>query len=260
MGNIFADDGKSIILALDGYYFSTNTTGIDKAIGQLPEMVENGLDAVIVTYGMAKDYAASFTNAGMLVRADVSTDVFNPSVPDTAGLIKVEDALKLGADGIISMTFPGAANEASSHKMAWELAHDADKWNMPYICESLPFGYAVTNEESNKPAVIAAGARLAAELGADLIKTRFTGEADDADIVKMAKKPVLALGGPKTDYILEYFSFVKHCMDAGAKGVAVGRNITQDPYPAGVVAALNVIVHGNGTPEEAHEKYRAYNR
>lgn len=258
MGNIFARDGKSITLALDGHYFSTNTTGIDNTIGELPKMIESGLDAVLVTYGLAKTYADSFAGVGMLIRADLSAGVFDPSVPNTMGLITVEDALKMGADGIISMTFPGASNEATSHQIAWELAREADYWNLPFMCESLPFGYAVTNEESNNPKVIAAGARLGTELGADIIKTRFTGDAGDAEIVKRAQRPVLALGGPKTDHILDYFMFVKHCMDVGAKGVAVGRNITQDRHPAGVVAALNVIVHRNGTAEEAYKMYQAY--
>ncbi|MGE7765872.1 hypothetical protein [Peribacillus sp. NPDC096540] len=62
MANIFAEDGKSITLALDGFYFSTNTRGIDGTIAELPKMIENGLDAVLVTYGMAKTYTNSFTN------------------------------------------------------------------------------------------------------------------------------------------------------------------------------------------------------
>ncbi|GAA0437485.1 MAG: class I fructose-bisphosphate aldolase [Bacillota bacterium] len=256
MANLFAKDGKSITLALDGYYFSTKTTGIDKAIAQLPSMIENGLDAVLVTYGMAKTYADTFTNVGMVVRADISTELFDASVPNTTGLITVEDALKLGADGVISMTFPGTTNEASSHQIAANLAREADKWNMPFMCETLPFGYAISSEASNQPEVIASAGRMGTELGADIIKTRFSGEASDVEIVKAAQRPVLALGGPKTNDMLAYFKFVKHCMDAGAKGVAVGRNITQNEHPSKVVAGLNTIIHKNGTAEEAYEVYQ----
>ncbi|MBM7645940.1 DhnA family fructose-bisphosphate aldolase class Ia [Scopulibacillus daqui] len=257
MSKIFAEDGKSITLALDGCYFSTKTAGIDDAIAQLPKMIENGLDAVIVTYGMAKTYESSLTQVGMLVRADISTRVFDPNVPGTTRLISIEDALKLGADGVIAMTFPGASSEASSHEAAWELAREADKWQMPFMCETLPYGYAITNEASGHPDVIAAGARIGTELGADIIKTRFSGESGDAKIISSAQRPVLALGGPKADHILDYFKFVKHCMDVGAKGVAVGRNITQSDNPAGVVAGLNVMIHQNGTVEEAYEAYHA---
>ncbi len=43
LSRIFAKDGKSVTLALDGYYFSTKTNGIDNTINQLPALVEHGL-------------------------------------------------------------------------------------------------------------------------------------------------------------------------------------------------------------------------
>lgn len=70
--------------------------------------------------------------------------------------------------------------------------------------------------------------------------------------------PVLALGGPKTD-TLSYFKFVEHCMKMGAKGVAVGRNITQDPNPVAMVAGLNAIIHLGASPEEAFALYQNKN-
>jgi fructose-bisphosphate aldolase, class I len=257
MSQIFSNDGKSITLALDGYYFSTKTAGIDQTIAILPQLIENGLDAVIVTYGMAKMYASAFTNVGLVVRADLSTSVFDARIPQTTDLLTVKDALKLGADGVISMTFPGADDEVLSHKMAWDLAKGADHWNVPYMCETLPYSYHVTIPESNQIETIAAAARIGTELGADIIKTRLTGDQEDRRIIEAAKRPVMVLGGPKTDNIHDYFKYVKHCMDVGAKGVAVGRNITLDENPIGVVAGLNRIIHQNGTAEEAYQTYQS---
>jgi fructose-bisphosphate aldolase, class I len=256
MSQIFSNDGKSITLALDGYYFSTKTEGIDQTIALLPQLIENGLDAVIVTYGIAKLYAESFTDVGLVVRADLSTSVFDARIPQTTDLLSVEDALKLGADSVISLTFPGADNEVVSHKIAWNLAKEADYWNVPYMCETLPYSYHVTSPESNQIETIAAAARIGTELGADIIKTRLTGDQEDVRIIDAAKRPVLVLGGPKTENILDYFKYVKHCMDVGAKGVAVGRNITLDENPIGVVAGLNRIIHQNGTAEQAYQAYQ----
>ncbi|EPG7779856.1 class I fructose-bisphosphate aldolase, partial [Klebsiella pneumoniae] len=164
--------------------------------------------------------------------------------------------LKVAAEGVVCMTFPGAFNEEKTHIMAMQLAQAADRWNVPLIVESLPYGYPVTSDDSNNPAIIAASARAAVELGADVIKTRFTGSPEDRLIVEAAGVPVLALGGPKTG-IDGYFKFVQHCMQMGAKGVAVGRNITQDPQPAKVVAGLNAIIHENATAEDAYSLYMA---
>ena len=49
LSRIFAKDGKSVTLALDGYYFSSKTNGIDNTINQLPTLVESGLDCALVT-------------------------------------------------------------------------------------------------------------------------------------------------------------------------------------------------------------------
>ncbi len=120
----------------------------------------------------------------------------------------------------------------------------------------MPFGYAVTNEASNDARLIASAARIGTEFGADIIKTRFSGRAEDIEIVNAANCPVLALGGPKTERVEDYFLFVKHCIDMGAKGIAAGRNIIQSENPVGVVAALNVLIHQGGTVEEAYQAYR----
>ncbi|HCP26782.1 phospho-2-dehydro-3-deoxyheptonate aldolase [Pantoea ananatis] len=256
LSRIFAKDGKSVTLALDGYYFSTKTEGIDNTINQLPALVEQGLDCALVTYGMLKNYRKALDRVPVVLRVDSTVNIFNNTVPDTTPVFSIEDALKVAAEGVVCMTFPGAFNEEKTHVMAMKLAQASDRWNMPLIVESLPYGYPVTSDDSNNPAIIAASARAAVELGADIIKTRFTGTPDDRLIVEAAGVPVLALGGPKTG-IDGYFKFVQHCMQMGAKGVAVGRNITQDPQPAKVVAGLNAIIHENATSEDAYSLYMA---
>lgn len=254
LSKIFAADGKSITLALDGYYFSPKTDGVDRTINSLPKLVDNGLDCALASYGMIQNYQTLFNNTNYVLRVDSTVNVYDSTVPDTTFLYGINDALKLGADGVVCMTFPGAFNEEKSHLMAVELTKQCAEWNMPLIIEALPFGYPVTTPESNQPKFIATAARVAEELGADVVKTRFTGTDDDKLIIEATNVPVLALGGPKTD-IHGYFKFVKHCMDIGAKGVAVGRNITQDPNPVGVVAGLNKIIHQQGSPEEALDVY-----
>lgn len=192
LSRIFAKDGKSVTLALDGYYFSTKTNGIDNTINQLPALVEHGLDCALVTYGMLKNYREALNSVPVVLRVDSTVSIFDNTVPDTTPVFSVEDALKVAAEGVVCMTFPGAFNEEKTHIMAMQLAQAADRWNVPLIVESLPYGYPVTSDDSNNPAIIAASARAAVELGADVIKTRFTGSPEDRLIVEAAGVPVLA--------------------------------------------------------------------
>ncbi len=256
MSNIFSGDGKSVTLALDGFGFSPKTAGVDHAARTVPAMAEYGLDNVLVTYGQAKNFAQYFTEVGMCLRVDVTTGVFDPSVPDNMPVFDVTDALKVGADGVVIMNFPGAHNERSTNEFAARLVQQCDAWNVPFMCEALPYGYSVTTPESGDPEVVAVASRFSEELGADIIKTRFSGTEKDRLIVENCTVPVLALGGPKSDHET-YFAFVQHVIACGAKGVAVGRNITQDPKPLAVVSALNALVHEESDAAEAMKIYNS---
>jgi len=66
-------------------------------------MAEHGLDNVLVTYGQAKNFAECFSDVGMCLRVDASTAVFDPSVPDNMPVFGIEDALRVGADGVVSL-------------------------------------------------------------------------------------------------------------------------------------------------------------
>ncbi|STU71666.1 putative phospho-2-dehydro-3-deoxyheptonate aldolase [Klebsiella pneumoniae] len=111
LSRIFAKDGKSVTLALDGYYFSTKTNGIDNTINQLPALVEHGLDCALVTYGMLKNYREALNSVPVVLRVDSTVSIFDNTVPDTTPVFSVEDALKVAAEGVVCMTFPGAFNE-----------------------------------------------------------------------------------------------------------------------------------------------------
>lgn len=255
MQKIFGEDGKAIVAAMDAFGFSMHTDGVDHAMSNIEKMAEHGLDCALVTYGQAQTYAKELRSVTTVLRVDGGTNNFDTTIPGTSLYFDIEDAVKLGTDGVVLMTFPGAGErEELTHQMLAQLAKQGNQWNVPIIAETLPFGYAVTSEDSNDPKYIAAAARMGTEFGADIIKTRFSGTEADKEIVERADRPILVLGGPKTD-TLSYFKFVKHCMDCGAKGVAVGRNVTQDKNPIGMVAGLNKIIHEDGTPEEALEVY-----
>jgi len=249
-------NGRSLNLALDHHFFTDQTIGIDQAASMIPALHEAGLDAVLVTKGIAKMYAAELKDVGVYLRVDISTSIFSSSVPKVSPIATIEDALALGAEGIVCMTFPGSEHEYEIHRYTSELAEQADRWNLVLLVESLPYTYAITTPASNSAQKIAAAARIGVELGADVIKTRLTGTEEDRLVIEQAKKPVLVLGGPKTDNKESFFSFIEHSMKVGAKGVAIGRNIWGDQHPLGMIKALNALVHENQSATKALEIYQ----
>ena len=172
----------------------------------------------------------------------------------------VESCLMLGADGIKVEVYPWCTKEDDYLKKytgnesivnAANLATECRKWNIPLMVESIPFGWP--KADNRNPEIIAAAARVASELGADYVKTFYTGDKDSfSKVVQNSLVPVLVLGGPKIDSDLEVLQMVRDAIDAGAVGITMGRNIWGHPNVVGMSAALTSIIHDDASAETAY--------
>lgn len=250
LDHLVADDGRTFMLALDAHNFSAKPDNVDRTVSAVPDMGSLGLDVVLVPFGIASHQAAKLRDVAVVLRCDASTDVFDPSVPGTQIVNSALDGVRVGADGIVVMTFTGADHAPQVQAATQALRKEATQYGLPLIVESLPYSYAGTDDQGSDPDKVAVAARFAEELGADIVKTRLTGTAADARILKAVTVPVVALGGPKTD-LTGYLEYVSRCLDAGASGIAVGRNIVDDPDPVAKVAALGAIIHDGATVDRA---------
>jgi len=96
--------------------------------------------------------------------------------------------------------------------------------------------------------------RAGEELGVNVIKTWYTGDPDTfAKVTEVAPGKVVAAGGPKTETDEQLFQMVKGVMDAGAIGVAFGRNVWGHKDPVAIIKAIKAIIHENKSVKEALE-------
>jgi fructose-bisphosphate aldolase / 2-amino-3,7-dideoxy-D-threo-hept-6-ulosonate synthase len=118
-----------------------------------------------------------------------------------------------------------------------------------------PRGKDIKN--SNEAELVAHVARVGAELGADIIKTNFTGDIDTfRAVVDGCPVPVVMAGGPRTNTDEEFLAMVRSAVDAGGRGVAIGRNVFQHDNPTAMTRALTLIVHKGASVEDAMEALR----
>jgi DhnA family fructose-bisphosphate aldolase class Ia len=100
--------------------------------------------------------------------------------------------------------------------------------------------------------MIAMAARIAAEHGADFVKTTYSGDVESfRRVVQAATVPLLVLGGERIDSDRATLELTYGAIAAGAAGVAIGRNIWQSPNPAGMARALAAIIHDGATADAA---------
>jgi 2-amino-4,5-dihydroxy-6-oxo-7-(phosphonooxy)heptanoate synthase len=136
----------------------------------------------------------------------------------------------------------GAADEMRQIADLAAVAEVCDRWNMPLLAMMYPRGPKIRNPAD--PTLIAHAATLAADLGADIVKTPYAGSvAEMADVTRDCPIPLVTAGGPRRASTAEVLSYVEDVLRGGAAGVAMGRNIFAAADPAAVVRELSRLIH-----------------
>ncbi len=244
LSRIFRNDGRTVIAAMDH----------GMGLGVLPELVHTGriisliaaggADAVLTTFGIAKRYQEELKPMGLILRMDGGSSMLG-SRSRSDLLYDLEDAVRMGADGVVCMGFLGTELEPVTLGNIAFLAGRCREWGMPLMAEMLPGGF--TQEPAKSAENVQLACRIGAELGADIIKTVYAGSTQEfSAAVSGCYVPVVVLGGSHTPDISSLFQDVEHSLHAGGAGVAIGRNIWRHESPDICTAALVDMVH-NGT-------------
>jgi DhnA family fructose-bisphosphate aldolase class Ia len=121
---------------------------------------------------------------------------------------------------------------------------------MPLLAMMYPRGPNVKNE--NEFDAVAHAARIGAELGADIVKTVYTGDPDSfRKVVHSCPVPLVVAGGPRMTTDMEVLELGENSMKAGAAGLSFGRNVFQHDKPQSMSRALAAIIHDHATAKDA---------
>jgi putative autoinducer-2 (AI-2) aldolase len=161
----------------------------------------------------------------------------------------MEEVIRLNAAAIGLSIFVGTDSERESLLNLAKLVDEGERYGIPVLAVT-----AVGKElEKREARFLALCCRIAAELGARIVKTYWCEDFDR--VVRGCPVPVVMAGGPRVDTELEVFQFVHDGMQKGAIGVNLGRNIWQNEFPVAMIRAIRAIIHEDVTPEQAQELY-----
>ncbi|MGC8782259.1 MAG: hypothetical protein ACP5UQ_15465, partial [Anaerolineae bacterium] len=166
-------------------------------------------------------------------------------------------AARTGADVVLaSLTLQteSEAHDAENVRVFAAIAEEAADLELPLIGEVFPAGDLRSRPDEFHDYVKKC-CRIVCELGADAIKTFYTGERF-AEVVEGVPIPVFALGAEKMPQPVDALNLAAAAVAAGARGVVFGRNVIQAGRPADFLAGLKAVVQGRATPEEAAAMYR----
>ena len=238
---------KTIIVPMDHGV----SVGPIEGLVNMPEIIDQvsrgGANAVILHKGIAK--ICFKADMGLILHLSGSTTL-GPDINNKVLLASVEEAISLGAEGVSVHVNVGAEREPEMLRDLGQIAEVCEKWGMFLLAMMYPRGKKIESEHNVKWVKMAA--RIGAELGADIIKTNYTGDVESfREVVQGCPVPVLVAGGPKMETDKEVLEMVAGAMKAGAKGISIGRNVFQHQNPEKIVRALAKIVHEGKSVEEA---------
>lgn len=220
-----------LLVAMDHAGFMGPVPGLD--LETMAAVVAAGVDAVMTTYGTARRASLQPELLGQAALV-VSLDIHAVEPEE-----QVLAALRLGADSVKVLAVSG---ERAQWTALERYALVCERWGLPFQAEVIPGGF--DQPDKHTPHNIASVCRQAAEMGADYVKTLYTGDpASMRRVVEGATVPVVILGGDRTADEAALLGQVHDALSAGVAGVAFGRNIWSHADPAAITARLVAAIH-----------------
>jgi fructose-bisphosphate aldolase / 2-amino-3,7-dideoxy-D-threo-hept-6-ulosonate synthase len=240
---------KMLIIPIDHGISDGPIEGLINVKETVSTIAESGANAILMHKGLVESgFRGTGKDVGLIVHLSAGTSL-SPDPLNKVIVTSVEEAVALGADAISIHINVGAIDTSRMMVEAGEVVRDCKKFGMPLLMMMYPRGEKVKNEKDVDAVKMAA--RIGAELGADIVKTNYTGSKESfKQVVEGCPVPVVIAGGCKgTDK--EVLQMIKDAMDAGAAGVAMGRNAFQHKEPKKIIQAVSLILHHNYSVEQA---------
>jgi len=247
LARIFQQDNRTVIVPMDHGVTIGPCKGIEVMQKTIDNLVKGKTDAILIHKGIAK--VVNVSNAGLIVMLSGASNL-SPNPNNKVQVCSVQEAVRLGADGVSIHINVGAQDEDKMLTILGKVADECDMLGMPLLAMMYPRGPKVTNEHA--PEVVAHAARLGAELGADIIKTNYTGDVNTfRNVVECCPAPVVIAGGPKAKTAKDTLEMTADALGAGSAGLSIGRNVFQHENQIAMVKALSAMVHNGASVEEA---------
>lgn len=255
-----AASGRMVTVALDHAPSYGVLRGLEKLSLVLEQVVSAGPDALLMMRGAAEQCFHPYAGRVALMLKCSTVSPFHPQ--RDVWVSAVEDAVCLGADAIAMALTVGSSEQATLLSNVGLLIGEAQKVGLPVVVHSYPNGALVPPSERYSEAQVTYAARLAMELGADIVKTFYTGSAESFGRVVEAAAPalVVAAGGARLESDRDLFRMAYDVVKAKAAGITFGRNIWQSSNPQLMTRILTQIVHEGLSPGSALDVWKGAER
>ncbi|MBW2022848.1 MAG: 3-hydroxy-5-phosphonooxypentane-2,4-dione thiolase [Deltaproteobacteria bacterium] len=250
LSRLIRNDGHCQFLPIDHGYFQGPTRCLERPGETIRELLPYA-DGLFVTRGVLRSCVSPDTSTPIILRVSGGTSVVGSDLANEVITTSIEEIIRLNVAAVGLSIFVGSDYEKQTLENLSILINECEDYGIPVMAVT-----AVGKELEKRTArYLALSCRIAAELGAKIVKTYYCADGFEK-VVDGCPVPVVIAGGPKCESELEVFEFVYDGMQKGAIGVNLGRNVWQNPHPVAMMRALNGIIHDGLNPKQALDRYR----
>jgi putative autoinducer-2 (AI-2) aldolase len=246
LSSLLGQDGRCFFLPIDHGYFQGPTRCLERPAETIKPLLPF-CDALFVTRGVLRSAIHPALQKPVILRVSGGTSMVGKDLAHEGITTSMKDAMRLNAAAVGISVFIGSDYEHETLMNLSRLVDDGEEYGIPVMAVT-----AVGKEmEKREARYLAMCCRIAAELGAKIVKTYWCENFEK--VVEGCPVPVVMAGGPKCETEREVFEFVHDGLQRGAIGINLGRNVWQNNHPVAVAKALKAIVHKKATVDDACE-------
>ena len=241
--------GHTVMLAVDHGYFQGPTTRLENPRATITPLIKYA-DSLMVTRGVLRTSVEPEVDTPIVLRVSGGTSMAGNPLSNEGLTTSMDEALRLNVCAVALSIFVGSPHEKETLLSLSELVNEGEEIGMPVLAVT---AVGKEMEEKRNARYLALASRIAAELGAHVVKTYFC--EDFGKVVDGCPAPIVIAGGKKLETEMDAFNMTYEAMKAGAVGVDMGRNIWQHDHPVAMIRAVRAIVHEDYTPKEAYDLF-----
>lgn len=237
-------DGRAVWLAVDHGYFLGPISKLEEPARAI-EPLRPYADALMLTRGVLRACVPPAATTPVILRVSGGNSIAGPALSNEGIQTSFEEAIRLNAAAVAFSIYVGTEHEHQTLLALGELVNRGERYGMPVLAVT-----AVGKELEKRDArFLGLSCRIAAELGAKLVKTYYCD--DFSRVVRGCPVPLVIAGGPKLATAVDAIELAYRAVQEGAAGVDMGRNIWQSSNPVGMMRAIRSVVHEKASVKKA---------
>jgi putative autoinducer-2 (AI-2) aldolase len=239
--------GKTVMLAVDHGYFLGPTRGLEIPAETVKPLLPYA-DSLMLTRGILRTSVPPDVNIPIVLRVSGGTSILSKDLSHEGITTSMQEAVRLNVCAMALSIFIGSEHEKESLLNLSKLVNEGENYGVPVLAVT-----AVGREMTRDARYLSLCCRIAAELGAHMVKTYYCDAFEQ--VIESCPVPVVIAGGKKIPE-KDALELAHNAIARGASGVDMGRNIFQSDKPVAMMKAVRAIVHSGASVEEAYGLYK----